>query len=71
MIDQATKVGDQKPDDAPEDYEPEVIEDCLDLNSDQLLAALYGAVQKLQQKVEVLEIANQQLTERIEKLEML
>ena len=31
------------------------IEDCLDLNSDQLIVAMYGAIQKLQQKVEELE----------------
>ena len=34
----------------------EVIEDCLDLNSGQLIMALYGAVQKLQAKVEALEL---------------
>ena len=33
----------------------EVIEDCRDLNSDQLYAAMYGAIQKLMQKVETLE----------------
>jgi hypothetical protein len=33
----------------------EVIEDCRDLNSDQLYAAMYGAVQKLIAKVETLE----------------
>ena len=33
----------------------DVIEDCLDLNGAQMLAALYGAVQALMQKVEVLE----------------
>jgi hypothetical protein len=33
----------------------DVIEDCLDLNSGQMLAALYGAVQALMEKVEVLE----------------
>jgi hypothetical protein len=33
----------------------EVIKDCLDLNSGQILAALYGAVQKLIKKVEKLE----------------
>ena len=31
------------------------IEDCLDLNSGQLIAAMYGAIQKLQQRVEELE----------------
>ena len=40
----------------------EVIEDCLDLNSGQIIAALYGAVQKLQSIVE-------DLTTRLEKLE--
>ena len=34
----------------------EVIEDCRDLNSDQLYAAMYGAIQKLMVKVETLEI---------------
>jgi hypothetical protein len=33
----------------------EVIEDCRDLNSDQLYAAMYGAIQKLIAKVETLE----------------
>ena len=33
----------------------DVIEDCLDLNGAQMLAALYGAVQALMEKVEVLE----------------
>jgi len=33
----------------------EVIEDCRDLNSDQLYAAMYGAIQKLISKVETLE----------------
>jgi hypothetical protein len=33
----------------------DVIEDCLDLNSGQMLAALYGAVQALMEKVEMLE----------------
>ena len=33
----------------------DVIEDCRDLNSDQLYAAMYGAIQKLMIKVEVLE----------------
>ena len=32
-----------------------VIEDCLDLNSGQMIAALYGAVQALMEKVETLE----------------
>jgi hypothetical protein len=35
----------------------EKIEDCLDLNSGQLIASLYGAVQQLISKVEVLEAA--------------
>ena len=34
----------------------DVIEDCRDLNSDQLYAAMYGAIQKLMVKVETLEI---------------
>jgi hypothetical protein len=33
----------------------EVIEDCRDLNSDQLYAAMYGAIQKLMLKIEALE----------------
>jgi hypothetical protein len=33
----------------------DVIEDCLDLNGAQMLAALYGAVQALMEKVEILE----------------
>ena len=36
-------------------FKEEVIEDCLDLNSGQLIAALYGAVQQLMIKVEELE----------------
>lgn len=36
-------------------YRQEVIEDCLDLNSGQLIAALYGAVQKCMTKIESLE----------------
>ena len=36
-------------------FRQEVIEDCLDLNSGQIIAAMYGAVQKLIQKVEMLE----------------
>ena len=43
------------PEDAPEDFKPEVIKDCLDLNSGQIEAAMYGAIQKLIQKVEKLE----------------
>ena len=34
----------------------EVIEDCLDLNSGQMIAALYGAVQALMAKVDTLEV---------------
>jgi hypothetical protein len=34
----------------------DVIEDCRDLNADQLYAAMYGAVQKLMSKVETLEV---------------
>jgi hypothetical protein len=33
----------------------DVIEDCRDLNADQLYAAMYGAIQKLMSKVEALE----------------
>jgi hypothetical protein len=33
----------------------DVIEDCRDLNADQLYAAMYGAIQKLMSKVETLE----------------
>jgi hypothetical protein len=40
---------------ADENFTPEIIEDCLDLNSGQILAALYGAVQMLITKVENLE----------------
>jgi hypothetical protein len=39
----------------------DVIEDCRDLNADQLYAAMYGAVQKLIDKVEALEIKVSQL----------
>jgi hypothetical protein len=39
----------------------EVIEDCRDLNSDQLYAAMYGAIQKLISKVELLEAEVQAL----------
>lgn len=35
----------------------DVIEDCRSLNSDQIIAAMYGTIQKLQQKVEALEAA--------------
>ncbi len=36
-------------------YRKEVIEDCLGLNADQIYAVLYGAVQKLMDKIEKLE----------------
>jgi len=36
-------------------FKQDVIEDCLDLNSGQIIAALYGCVQKLMAKVEQLE----------------
>jgi hypothetical protein len=36
-------------------FRQEVIEDCLDLNNGQLYAAMYGCIQALQQKVELLE----------------
>jgi len=38
-------------------FRQEVIEDCLDLNSGQLIAALYGAVQHLMVMVEELSVA--------------
>ncbi len=38
-----------------EKFRQEVIEDCLDLNSGQLYAAMYGAIQALMAKVEALE----------------
>ena len=38
-------------------FRQEVIEDCLDLNSGQLIAALYGAVQHLMVMVEELNVA--------------
>ena len=44
-----------KPIDASDDYVPEIIEDCLDLDSGQINAALYGAVQKMIDKIELLE----------------
>lgn len=38
-------------------YKPSVIiEDCLDLNADQIYAAMFGAIQKLIEKVEALEV---------------
>ena len=36
-------------------FKQEIIEDCLDLNGGQMLMAMYGAVQKLIEKVEALE----------------
>jgi hypothetical protein len=36
-------------------FKQEVIEDCLDLNSGQLYAAMYGCIQALQRKIEALE----------------
>lgn len=33
----------------------DILEDCLDLNSDQIYAVMYGAIQKLQLKIEELE----------------
>ena len=47
----------------------DVIEDCRDLNSDQLYAAMYGAVQKLIAKVETLEASNTELLARLSALE--
>lgn len=47
----------------------DVIEDCRDLNSDQLYAAMYGAVQKLMAKVETLEASNTDLLARLSALE--
>lgn len=47
-----------KPKDAPDDYEEEVIEDCLDLDAGQITAAMYGALQRLIQKVESIEAKN-------------
>ena len=47
----------------------DVIEDCRDLNSDQLYAAMYGAVQKLMAKVETLEASNTELLARLTALE--
>ena len=47
----------------------DVIEDCRDLNSDQLYAAMYGAVQKLIAKVETLEASNADLLVRVSALE--
>jgi hypothetical protein len=47
----------------------DVIEDCRNLNSDQLYAAMYGAVQKLMAKVESLEASNADLLARVAALE--
>ena len=47
----------------------DVIEDCRDLNSDQLYAAMYGAVQKLMAKVETLEASNTELLARLSAIE--
>ena len=47
----------------------DVIEDCRDLNSDQLYAAMYGAIQKLMAKVETLEASNADLLARLSTLE--
>jgi hypothetical protein len=47
----------------------DVIEDCRDLNSDQIYAAMYGAVQKLIAKVETLEASNADLLARVVALE--
>ena len=47
----------------------DVIEDCRDLNSDQLYAAMYGAVQKLIAKVETLEASNVDMLARLSALE--
>jgi hypothetical protein len=47
----------------------DVIEDCRDLNADQLYAAMYGAVQKLMAKVETLEASNADLLARVAVLE--
>jgi hypothetical protein len=47
----------------------DVIEDCRNLNSDQIYAAMYGAVQKLMVKVETLEASNADLLARVAALE--
>ena len=47
----------------------DVIEDCRNLNSDQLYAAMYGALQKLMAKVETLEASNTELLARLSALE--
>ena len=60
--------------DEPERIEKElvsedVIEDCRDLNADQIYAAMYGAIQKLIQKVESQQSQIDALTARIVDLE--
>jgi len=60
--------------DEPERIEKElvsedVIEDCRNLNADQIYAAMYGAIQKLIQKVESQQSTIDALTARIEALE--
>ena len=47
----------------------DIIEDCHDLNADQLYAAMYGAVQMLMAKVETLEASNTDLLTRVTALE--
>ena len=47
----------------------DVIEDCRDLNSDQIYATMYGAIQKLMAKVETLEASNTELLARVTALE--
>ena len=47
----------------------DIIEDCHDLNADQLYAAMYGAVQMLMIKVEALEASNADLLARLSALE--
>jgi len=47
----------------------DVIEDCRNLNSDQIYAAMYGAVQKLMAKVETLEASNADMLARLSVLE--
>jgi len=47
----------------------DVIEDCRNLNADQIFAAMYGAIQKLIQKVESQQSQIDALTGRIEALE--
>jgi len=47
----------------------DIIEDCHDLNVDQLYAAMYGAIQMLMAKVEALETSNADLLARVTALE--